>query len=199
VHTDQDDHLARLSRRKLLASIGSAVLASSLPGVAAAQAVHPRRSVTREDRFGRLFPGLRPFAEPSRKLTAALLELGQPGGIMDAGDDLAAGPVQLIVNADLSRNNPNNPAHTAGTTFFGQFMDHDLTFDLTSKLGQPASPRDSLNTRTPAFDLDAVYGRGPRAQHELYVPTGGRSRGRPLKFKVGHGGRYEDLPRDGLT
>ena len=48
-----------------------------------------------------------------------------------------AGPIALIVDPDLSMNNPNNPAHTAGTTFMGQFMDHDMTFDLTSRLGVP--------------------------------------------------------------
>jgi hypothetical protein len=34
-------------------------------------------------------------------------------------------------------NNPNNPTHTAGTTFFGQFLDHDITFDASSPLGVP--------------------------------------------------------------
>jgi hypothetical protein len=124
------------------------------------------------------------------------MEMGKPGGLMDARDDLAAGPEQLIADLDLSRNNPNSPAHTAGTTFFGQFMDHDLTFDLTSRLGRPAAPRDSPNARTPAFDLDCVYGAGPHADPELYQPLGWSGGLRTIKFKVGHGGRFEDLPRD---
>ena len=68
------------------------------------------------------------------------MELGKPGGILDAKDDLAAGPVPLIVDLTLSENNPNNDTHTAGTTFMGQFMDHDMTFDLTSRLGIPTEP-----------------------------------------------------------
>ena len=78
-----------------------------------------------------------------------------------ARDNLAAGPVALIVDPALSVDNANNAEHTAGTTFVGQFLDHDMTFDLGSKLGVPVDPEDSLNTRTPAFDLDSVYGGGP--------------------------------------
>ena len=36
-----------------------------------------------------------------------------------------------------------------------------MTFDLTSRLGVPTEPEDSVNTRTPALDLDSVYGGGP--------------------------------------
>ena len=136
--------------------------------------------------------GLDPFFEQaSSGLNAALLEIGKPGGILDANDDLEAGPVALIVDPALSVNNPNNPTHTAGTTFMGQFMDHDMTFDLTSRLGEPTEPEDSPNTRTPALDLDSVYGGGPRRSPELYEQTGGSR----IKFKVGSGGLFEDLPR----
>ena len=51
----------------------------------------------RGDRFGRLFD-LKPFAEPTPKVIAALRALGAPGGPMDVGDDLAAGPLGLILN-----------------------------------------------------------------------------------------------------
>ncbi len=101
------------------------------------------------------------------------------------------GPVALIVDPALSVNNPNNPAHTAGTTFMGQFMDHDMTFDLTSRLGVPTEPEDSVNTRTPALDLDSVYGGGPSDDPELYT----FERGHAPKFKIGFGGLFEDLPR----
>ena len=197
---DQSERLERLSRRSVLAALGTLPAAAArLPGAFAAEPARPRRFVIPEDRFARLFPRLRPFAEPSRRLNAAMLELGRPGGILDAQDDLTAGPVRLITDRGLSVNNPNNPAHTAGTTFMGQFMDHDLTFDLTSRLGRPAKPRNSPNARTPAFDLDSVYGGGPRADPELYLPAGQRGQERPAKFKVGQGGLFEDLPRDPRT
>jgi hypothetical protein len=44
---------------------------------------------------------------------------------LDAADDLDKGPILLITDLSLSANNGNNPTHTAGTTFFGQFVDHD--------------------------------------------------------------------------
>ena len=50
---------------------------------------------------------------------------------------------------------------TAGSTFVGQFIDHDITFDQTSQLGVPQNPLTSPNTRTPALDLDSVFGGGP--------------------------------------
>jgi hypothetical protein len=94
------------------------------------------------------------FAPQSLKVEAALRELGRPGGLLDAADPLAAGPKALIVDLSLSANNPNNPSHTAGTTFFGQFLDHDVTFDATSRLARATNPADALNSRTPALDLD---------------------------------------------
>src|SRR6266508_2730443 len=81
------------------------------------------------------FLNLPPFASATDAVRAALADLGKPGGLLDANDDLSKGPVLLITDLGLSANNPNNPTHTAGTTFIGQFIDHDITFDTTSRLG----------------------------------------------------------------
>jgi hypothetical protein len=152
--------------------------------------------VIREDRFGRIFPRLPAFAEPSEELEAALNDIGKLGGILDAKDDLARGPVDLVVDPLLSANNPNSIAgHTAGTTFMGQFIDHDLTFDLTSRLGEPQEPLDSPNSRTPTFDLDSVYGGGPSRDPELYERPRSR-RGIATKFRIENGGLFEDVPRN---
>jgi hypothetical protein len=139
--------------------------------------------------FGRLFPDLPSFANQSPKIEAALVELGRPGGPLDANDELSAGPVLLITDPALSANNPNNPQHTAGTTFFGQFVDHDITFDVGSRLGQPTDPRDAVNGRTASLDLDSVYGGGPVASPQLYDSTDHD------KLKIESGGQFEDLPR----
>jgi hypothetical protein len=130
-----------------------------------------------------------PFAPPTDEVRAALLELGAPGGILDARDELRAGPVALIVEPALSVHNPDSPTHTAGTTFMGQFLDHDVTFDTVSRLGQPTAPVTATNARTPALDLDSVYGDGPLGAPHLYDP---RDR---AKFRVESGGLFEDLPR----
>jgi hypothetical protein len=142
--------------------------------------------------FGRMFH-LPPFAPPTDAVRDALLELGRPGGILDAADDLAAGPVALIVDPNLSLVNRNNPTHTAGVTFFGQFLDHDMTMDRVSRLGFPTPPITSPNARTPFFDLDSVYGDGPGGNPDLYDPTD------PIKFRIESGGQFEDLPRDSIT
>jgi Animal haem peroxidase len=53
-------------------------------------------------------------------------------------------------------------------TYFGQFIDHDLTFDPASSLQQQNDPDALVDFRTPAFDLDNVYGRGPDDQPYMY-------------------------------
>jgi len=145
--------------------------------------------------FGRMFGELPPFAPPSPQLYAALLDIGKVGGILDARDDLAAGPVNLITDPSLSLGNRDNPTHTAGATFMGQFMDHDITFDASSSLFDgkasfaPTDPEKSRNVRSPAFDLDTVYGDGFVAGQLLYDPS---SR---AKLRIESGGKFEDLPR----
>ena len=125
-----------------------------------------------------------------------MVEIGKPGGVLDANDDLSQGPVLLITEPGLSDNNQNNPTHTAGTTFVGQFMDHDMTFDLSSRLGMPTEPGASANSRTPPFDLDSVYGDGPHGPDAVFFVAERGRRGRAVKFKVESGGLFEDVPRD---
>ena len=84
---------------------------------------------------------------------------------MDALDPLHEGPIRLITNPELSPNNRDNPSMVAGLTFLGQFLDHDLTFEQSSRLGEPTPPESSSNSRSPAFDLDSVYGGGFTAIH----------------------------------
>jgi hypothetical protein len=182
-----------ITRRRFLGAVGAGAGAMALSsGSALAQPAHAdssgERGGARPDHFGRIFR-LPPFAEQTPRVEAALVELGRPRGLLDADDHLAAGPRQLIEDASLSANNPNNPTHTAGTTFFGQFVDHDMTFDAGSSLGRPTEPERARNFRTPALDLDSVYGAGPIAQQELYEP------GDHIKLKVESGGLFEDLPR----
>jgi Animal haem peroxidase len=159
-------------------------------GAAIASGQQPDASATTADHFGRMFNNLPPFAAQNPSVTEALIELGRPGGLMDADDDLDAGAFELIVNPVLNLKNPNNDAHTAGVTFMGQFLDHDMTFDTTSRLGQPANPRTSRNSRRPYFDLDSVYGDGPVGSPLLYETTD------RVKLRVESNGPFEDLPRD---
>ena len=127
----------------------------------------PRSPSYDRGRFGRLFPALPPFAEDTQPVRDALAALGAPGGPMNAGDDLSD-PLTLITDPAKSANNPNNPALTAGFTFLGQFLDHDMTFDPTSSLARRQDPESIRNFRVPALDLDSVYGGGPIASPHLY-------------------------------
>ena len=207
------------SRRDFLKGVGAAgaglVVGSvgpgaslATPGAEAATAVAPARYAssggaprTSVD-FGRIFPSLPPFAEANDTVRAALLEVGRQGGILDAEDDLGAGPKALIVDATVNGNpsatnpygtNPDNPTMTAGSTFVGQFIDHDITFDQTSHLGIAQNPLLSPNTRTPALDLDSVFGGGPGLRPDLYVENRDGTVGPQLK--IGTGGVHEDVPR----
>lgn len=121
-------------------------------------------------------------------MRAALTELSRPGGILDANDPLDIGPIRLITEPELSPNNTDNPTITAGNTFVGQFLDHDLTRDAGSRLGRPEALDRSTNLRTARFDLDSVYGGGPGESTDLYDDN--------YRFLVESGGQFEDLPRD---
>jgi hypothetical protein len=65
-----------------------------------------------------------------------------------------------------------NTGISAGYTYLGQFIDHDLTFDPVSSLQRQDDPDGLTDYRTPRFDLDNVYGRGPDDQPYLYRRDG---------------------------
>src|SRR5262249_23419991 len=66
-----------------------------------------------------------------------------------------------------------DPDITAAYTYLGQFTDHDLTFDPTSRLREALTGQelDALaDFRTPGFDVDNLTGRGPDDQpHQQYT------------------------------
>ncbi len=187
---------------KALAAAGGLALIAGLP--AQADELHlPARlqpgSATTS--FTRMFPLLPPFAPQTDDMREQARRLGELGGPLDALDNLSD-PIQSIVNQPVfSPNNPDNPNMTAGFTFIGQFLDHDITLDPKSKLLETALPGATTNFRTPAFDLDSLYGGGPDTSPELYDASSGdyllRTEAIPGSEAVSRNGatRY-DLPRD---
>lgn len=89
----------------------------------------------------------------------------------------------------------------AGYTYLGQFIDHDLTMDVTDvRLGEDVSPAQLLQARSPSLDLDSLYGAGPSDEGSarfyesdgLHLRTGDTVRAGADREKAGH-----DLPRIG--
>lgn len=81
---------------------------------------------------------------------------------------------QMKADVDSVKDGPDPEENLwvpAGYTYFGQFIDHDLTFDNTSSLN-PLDGSAPTNLRTPRFDLDCVYGDGPDAQPFMYAEDG---------------------------
>lgn len=84
----------------------------------------------------------------------------------------------------------------AAFTYLGQFIDHDLTFDPASSLQRQDDPDALIDFRTPRFDLDSVYGRGPNDQPYLYSDGRQLLLGTPLTGEaLGNALSAHDLPR----
>ena len=112
------------------------------------------------DKFGYLTPAAVRTASrlPFNAVTQSLL--GQLGDLM----------------ADSGRETAPDSTIPAGYTYFGQFVDHDVTLDVSSSLDLATDATTVNNMRSPALDLDSVYGRGPALDPFLYVfPASGPS------------------------
>lgn len=78
---------------------------------------------------------------------------------------------------DPTRGPGTNSTIPAGFTYFGQFVDHDITLDVSSSIELADGEQDATkinNMRSPALDLDSIYGQGPGLDAFLYrFPTSG--------------------------
>ena len=191
---DQPDRLSwydrRTSRRTFLrgaaALSAGALVGSRLPAVAyAAEAGDGLHGVElrgmyltskdrlAEGRFGTMFKKLPAFAPR---------------------DDLLESLARTMVEDQTIPDDQNlntSPRLFAGFTFVGQFIDHDITFDNTPLDQQQADPDARVNFRTPRYDLDSVYGRGPAYEPAFYDPAD------PDKLLLATNvNGVEDVPRD---
>src|SRR5215471_1080051 len=116
------------------------------------------RSDQLEGRFGRMFRTL-----PAARFDAGMLH------------DLAAAMTaefEATPTPETQADDEENSGISAGYTYLGQFLDHDITFDPVSSLQKQNDPDALEDFRTPRFDLDCVYGRGPDDQPYLYRADG---------------------------
>jgi hypothetical protein len=112
--------------------------------------------------FGRIFRALPPadFGSTDQETLGALKLLAAKMTSVADPADPKNGP------------DPEESGIPAAYTYFGQFVDHDLTFDPASSLQKQNDPDALVDYRTPRFDLDNVYGRGPDDQPYLFEPDG---------------------------
>jgi hypothetical protein len=121
-----------------------------------------------------MFPTLKRFRPPKE----ALEELGRC--MVDPIDDLNGGSTEDAF---------------AGYTYFGQFIDHDLTLTTTSVTDSETIPPDETpNFHTPILDLDHLYADGPKDENGVFEGSRGAE-----TFALGRtvpNNQKRDLPRD---
>jgi hypothetical protein len=132
-----------------------------------------------EGRFGRMFRSLPAgtYGKTDNDSRNALMQLGK------------------LMTSDFDKPKDGFDGEESGIpalyTYFGQFVDHDITFDPMTTLIQHSDPDALTDFRTPALDLDNLYGRGPGDQPYLYDNGG-------PKFLLGDplSNGAPDLPRN---
>src|SRR5579871_4471685 len=97
-----------------------------------------------QGRFGKMFP----------KLKAATYGKTED----EQNKNLAKLAAAMISNFDQPKDGPDDEESgiPALYTYFGQFVDHDLTFDPSSSFQKVKDVDAKEDFRTPAFDLDNV-------------------------------------------
>jgi len=176
--------------KRSLAGASLATFGASLPGNLFAEA-EPGQNLalsgapaSASGRYTRMFSELRgKLVRPSSDTEEGLARLGEA---MVDKDPL----VELESQPELP---------TAGYTYFGQFIDHDLTLDLTPLSNASEKIEQTQNFRTAFVDLDHLYGGGPNMSPFLYE-TGNRNAERFLIGKTietpGLKASDDDLPRN---
>ena len=127
-------------------------------------------------RFGEMFPDLPDFTAPTNQQLADLAQ------------------TQLDPNADSrttawSRHRPSQGCVFTGFTYFGQFIDHDLTLDLS-----PSPPRRSTSRRSPTSARSRststrCTAAGPTVSPQLYD-------GNRFRMQEPNPNGVRDLPRN---
>jgi hypothetical protein len=132
----------------------------------------------RVGRFGHMFPAT----------------LQRPPEVSDA--DLEA--LAKTMKDDKPETQGNNSNIPAGYTYLGQFIDHDITLDLTSLTETDRDPFGDVNFRTPQLELDNVYATGPNGDASPHL-FDRMTPGAMLIGRTGPGGAGDSGIKGGLS
>jgi hypothetical protein len=141
--------------KKITSTITSCVLAVSALSVSSASSVNAATCATPGNGYGRLFPDLASASFDSTALRGLASQI------------MATPEINPTPEGEVDAE--ENYALPAGYTYFGQFVDHDLTNDdRPNDLTTPIPVTSLVNGRTPQLDLDSLYLAGPTAAPQLY-------------------------------
>lgn len=137
-----------------------------------------------------------PTASAPRALAASAAPPFRFSRVGPKGTQLSEQTLEKLARAMIQGSGRTDTKMPAGFTYLGQFVDHDLTADVTGKgLGDDVSPAELLQGRSPRLDLDSLYGRGPlhESSERFYSDAHHLRVGRTIE----PGGAGFDLPRVG--
>jgi hypothetical protein len=133
----------------------------------------------RQQMFGLLFPELPPYDAPDDATLVRLTAVA-------AGTTDKPEPGPLLDENDAQDDNPDGVP--AFFTYFGQFLDHDMTLDSLPLPVDFVDPTTITNNRDQRLNLDSVYGPRRKLRRDLYEADG-------KHLKV-NGLNDRDLPRN---
>jgi hypothetical protein len=143
-------------------------------------ALSPVAAGAAQPMFGRMFPDLPAYDAPSDAALTALTCGQTPlSGFCTVQTHVPPpngpemGPLFDQNIAAPTVPNDDNPENVPSFfTYFGQFLDHDMTLDTLPLPTEFVDPSTIPNNRDPRLNLDSVYGGGPDADPELYEADG---------------------------
>ena len=141
--------------KKITSTITTCVLAVSALSVSSSSSVNAATCASPGNGYGRLFPNLPSASFDSTALRSLATQI------------MAAPEINPTPEGEVDAE--ENYALPAGYTYFGQFVDHDLTNDdRPNDLTTPIPVSSLVNGRTPQLDLDSLYLAGPTTAPQLY-------------------------------
>jgi hypothetical protein len=127
------------------------------------------------------FQGRPVVRQPSTRSQLRRFRFSRLGPKGQPADPALIQELAVAMTSPAAQPDSTGPGVPAGFTYLAQFADHDLTLDKTAvALGEDVTVAELVDGRSPALDLDSLYGRGPGHpdDRKFYAGDG-------VKLKVG--------------